>query len=746
MKMAASLSLTHLQAWGLSPLTSKLWCQVGLVEVRSVAHLLIALLEVSEYPDEHTFMVFTSSGDVPKAVNDAISNVAFAGIRVSTLLTKLGSLLDRVTSGTQGHPIDLDDASGGDDESIDDGFEELSPPPGDHHDPDEVMSIDYDDGLGQLDGAARSSQQTAAPRERLTLAAQAARLAQLRHDLKRAKDAGFRATFLGDHADLNQSCFVLISCRVARLGIEDDALKAWGLERQEYIMLLLYFTEGYKSQKDLSSRSTREPKHGLLFHVGVSQKYKVSSSEAMQAFSSLDSKNIHKNTSERPSTPKSQAIRSLFVGPPMNEMLNQRLLLLVEYRMSLGLPWGGAEAFYNDHQGINICSETLDFTPYLRAEDPSFSKNLPNLLKQDEIDNLEVQKSFPLIAMQFTLRHVVRCTDFCLVCHRRTETTFEALKPFVCSKPLCLYQYMQLGFGPSIEYEITTQPYVVDLLISFAWASAQSVAMKELPLGMNLMVPPVNLMSGFPKGSAYLGYGSVPYRNGQVPAPSKPKDTNGTPVLLADFDGRTLALKLKIEPPLKVGTWLVICLKSKKRQHHRIIESLGSGIYRLGSAVVATEHADKGTSADCGSVDGVPYTYPAGLSRGYNRPSSKHTYTQPPTLDAKKTSNAGAEEVQVAVYDHLFDELDKHSQQDALRLVMETLPSVVEMQSYLEAQGDKHMSLRSWTDRISPTALGVLRWIIASNRSCLLQIDNPNNDSAHSEDRVCGMDGYFQFR
>ena len=52
------------------------------------------------------------------------------------------------------------------------------------------------------------------------------------------------------------------------------------------------------------------------------------------------------------------------------------------------------------------------------------------------------------------------------------EEEFEALKPYVCSKPLCLYQYMSLGFGPSVEHEIATQPYVVDLLVSFAYTSA----------------------------------------------------------------------------------------------------------------------------------------------------------------------------------------------------------------------------------------------------------------------------------
>lgn len=96
--------------------------------------------------------------------------------------------------------------------------------------------------------------------------------------------------------------------------------------------------------------------------------------------------------------------------------------------------------------------------------------------------------------MQFALRHLVRCTEFCLVCHCKVEADFEALKPYVCDKPLCLYQYMNLGFGPSIGHEIITQPHVVDLLISFCYTSANYRKLRYLPTGMALMVPSPSLL------------------------------------------------------------------------------------------------------------------------------------------------------------------------------------------------------------------------------------------------------------
>lgn len=50
---------------------------------------------------------------------------------------------------------------------------------------------------------------------------------------------------------------------------------------------------------------------------------------------------------------------------------------------------------------------------------------------------------------------------------------------------------MSLGFGPSVEHEILTQPYVVDLLVSFCYTAALCRRLREYPTGMSLHVPPV---------------------------------------------------------------------------------------------------------------------------------------------------------------------------------------------------------------------------------------------------------------
>lgn len=43
------------------------------------------------------------------------------------------------------------------------------------------------------------------------------------------------------------------------------------------------------------------------------------------------------------------------------------------------------------------------------------------------------------------------CTKFCIVCHNRLQSDYEALKPYVCESKLCAYQYYSLNKGPSLE-------------------------------------------------------------------------------------------------------------------------------------------------------------------------------------------------------------------------------------------------------------------------------------------------------
>jgi ubiquitin-conjugating enzyme E2 Q len=111
--------------------------------------------------------------------------------------------------------------------------------------------------------------------------------------------------------------------------------------------------------------------------------------------------------------------------------------------------------------------------------------------------------------------------------------------------------------------------------------------------------------------------------------------------------------------------------------------------------------------------------------------------------------------MEMMVYNQNFDELNEQHKVESMIMLLETIPSITEMRTYLKQQ--KHLSepsLQTWTDRISPAALGLLRWIIASNRSSIVQVDISlgQEDSENlmkkskPDERVSNMDGYVQFR
>ncbi|KGQ01286.1 hypothetical protein PAAG_12057 [Paracoccidioides lutzii Pb01] len=73
-------------------------------------------------------------------------------------------------------------------------------------------------------------------------------------------------------------------------------------------------------------------------------------------------------------------------------------------------------------------------------------------------------------------------------------------------------------------------------------------------------------------------------------------------------------------------------------------------------------------------------------------------------------------------------------------LLLQTLPSVDENRDFLENASEKADPLLSdWRCKISKSALDVLRWIISSNRSCIIEDDNDS-------DRVSGMEAFMQLR
>lgn len=84
---------------------------------------------------------------------------------------------------------------------------------------------------------------------------------------------------------------------------------------------------------------------------------------------------------------------------------------------------------------------------------------------------IEPQHQEQLFAFDFCYNRIRDAHCYCCVCHDPMDYNLQAFKPFVCNKPLCFMQLAELGFGSSLEVEISNSPKTVDILVSLAYVS-----------------------------------------------------------------------------------------------------------------------------------------------------------------------------------------------------------------------------------------------------------------------------------
>lgn len=370
-----------------------------------------------------------------------------------------------------------------------------------------------------------------------------------------------------------------------------------------------------------------------------------------------------------------------------------------------------------DHQGRETTASDVVENRYYEIHQTK--KTFADVVVADGLCQSPQAHSFPLLAMQYALRHLVRCTEFCLICHQRVSTDFEALKPYVCSNPLCLYQYMSLGFGPSIEHEIISQPTVVDLLTSFCYSSARYSILNTFPDGMSLMVPDMK------DGTVY----TCQYQRHKHEMEYEP-----------DLE----------RPPLRVGDWIVITmdLYPNFEWHTRVLE-----VDYFPKIVVANPikvHAFRPFTSTLGGVNYIG-ALPGVSTPLLNDVDSVALPTTDPMISLPGTADIMP--VKFRIYDTNFDTLSPEVKREIITSLLYTLPRVSEMKTWLQrnTKVGEEASLKKWINRISPTALGCLRWIIASNRSCIVALDDFEAESEGKESsvmnqRVYGIDGWLQFR
>ncbi|KAB8238698.1 putative ubiquitin conjugating enzyme [Aspergillus alliaceus] len=591
-----------------------------------------SIFDTYDYPDDHTYFTFAASDNIPEAVSQVLDSTqpVFAGFPIHQFLECVSDSIDDALLGNgSAHPIQEDDAT------------ESETPSDDDND-------DWDVDYGSI---------CLSTPDRLEV------LKQIRSDMGAVKKAGYRVGFIGE---VTESLIISISCRIAKLAISKVAMQAWNVHPTQYLVLLLRYPLGYRQLEEIVWTSpSRSPQ--IRMRVGLCDSYKPGVATAIQAFDSTDSEIPGKVANQGPD------LQSFFIGDSIHTLLNTHFVSLVRQRLQHNFTWTGAELYSNNSQGKMADPEELTRELYFVRE--TWNDITPRFLRADHISEGKAQLSFPLIAMQFTLRRFVKCTEFCLNCYCKVEAGFEALMPYVCSKSLCLYQYMKLGMGPSLEWKIVSQPYVIDMLVSFTYSRAAYNRLQDFPTGLGMVVP--------------TAYGKRRTER----------------IYSAKLNLDKMELLAEGKPDLREGDWIMITrhgsnLRTCQPQWHCRVQDADL----LPSIVVSS-----------------PVTRWA-----------LHGHSPPFT---------SGDLVQFVCYKECFDDLPDNVKCEAMVMLLDTLPNIDEMRSFVlsHPNANSKRSLASWGERISPSALYALRWIVASNRSCIRYEDNP-------EHQISGLEGYAQFR
>ncbi|KAF2758447.1 hypothetical protein EJ05DRAFT_438010 [Pseudovirgaria hyperparasitica] len=658
--------------------------------------LVAKISDVSDYPSSHSCF-FIAPDTAPAAIAMKLGDLfeQTAGKSVQKLL----HIVAKATQSRLDDDVEMPDSqeaySDLEEDELDSGQDDSDEDEGEDYFPDEMLSLRLPNHTGHSSG-------------QLMIESTLPFRSRIRSDLLMAKAAGFKVGALAQLLD-GGPCYVTLSVRVGKLGISCEAMQAWQVKASEYLVLVLHYPYGYHSIDALLKLGSKSCRRALEIRVGVSNTYKPTLPEAVHAFTSLakdEAKNqANSNTGFQPSD-LNLGFRNAFISGPLNEFLNERLIKIISYRYNR-MAWGGAEEFLADHMATSEIRSSLVDDRYLAEE--HIAATFPSIVRADHIHDVSANQrhSFPLIAMQATLRHFVRCTEFCLVCFRKLPNDLEAIKPYVCDNPLCLYQYMSLGFGPSIEHEILAQHKVVDLLISFCYVSATGGGLNSFPSGLSLLVPPPassSLSTNMDFAASYPGTG---------------------PHMVAKYDHsvRQLTFESEITCPIRNGDWIVVRIpKIEAALHARVIETTYFPVVTLSEFVQAPDTSAKSAAAQ------QPRP-------GVNSPPYPQT-PSPIPLNPQK--------VNLYPYNRNFDDLNDDDKRGAISSLLDILPGVPEMKDYLQRKGVA--SLASWIDRVPPAAISLLRWIIASSRACIVECESGNGDPNRRDERVFGMDGWTQFR
>ncbi|KAI8672201.1 hypothetical protein LRP88_03284 [Fusarium phalaenopsidis] len=644
--------------------------------------------DADSYPRHSSFMIFTSSDHATKDMDEWLQS--FAALTEGKNVTEVISLVSRwLTAKLSNSDPSIAVISSGEDEA--DGDSAFDSDDFSQDDEDEEYRIDITP-LPPRRPAARCA------------AGSPGSTTRLKRHLRDAKREGFCISVPFTKKVDNLSGIFSLSIRVSKLGIPEEALEAWDLKSSEYVVMLIKLPMGYPSATEFIRLPSDQSM--VQFRFGKCASPKPSYHTMRRMFES-----DHSTESQHPphedNSRDSNHFLPLYMSASLNPLLNQEFPSLLRLRRSDNFSWDQAQAFKFDlSRGSHFRDASSSVKNSKDDRDSSADWFSLEFLRRDYVSPGEDLNIF-LVAMQFGLQRLIKCTKYCMVCHQRMDGGFEAVKPFVCGNLLCLYQYLSLGFGQSIEHDIINNPAVVDLLISFFYSAVFSNRLREFPQGLGLKwADPGSLKDPSEHLDVEVSFRDKKIRFSSADYGSHKKMKEGDYVLLV------------IRP--KEMTTTVPIVHSTVERHTCIIESPGNSECTF--RIIETQK---------GPINVLP------LSENETRTHATHP---------------SADWVRVMLFHHNkdIDELQTADRDYNLIQLTRMIPSVEEMRSYLVERPGSSLSL--WKGMNNST-LALLNWIVASNRSFIVQdglipnSQSPAGGAADSPSIVQGMGaGWMQFR
>jgi ubiquitin-conjugating enzyme E2 Q len=298
--------------------------------------------ELADYPKDHQLFIYTTSSEVPAYASEALQGLDLGSLDLEKTIRKVEERLFKALA--------AEDAS--DDENEDGYLEEAD----DWDDAsvggwsdDELHSAGRTTSMGGDQGS--DSPHTAETRKRL--------FRDLRNDLRQAKEAGFKVGVLGDYKG-GMNFFVSLGIRVGKLGISEEAITAWKLDRKKYFIVLIHYSNFYQNMTRLSGdMGGYHVRKGVDLCVGTASRYKPTLQEAITAFSKVSNNDlqgaqafgtangVETDEEVEAETQREGDFSGIFISGPLNQLLNTGLVPLLKYRLQYGFGWDGAELFYN---------------------------------------------------------------------------------------------------------------------------------------------------------------------------------------------------------------------------------------------------------------------------------------------------------------------------------------------------------------------------------------------------------------